>query len=112
MPGADTSLGQENFSPAAGGPLGHVQSVSGSRVSIALLGKRSGGPYGSGMTVGRFVKIQSGRALIVGVIAEVSVPASSTQASSMPASSMQASSPAAAGEPDLRGMAQVDLMGE
>jgi uncharacterized protein len=109
MPGADTSRAQENLSPLAGGPLGHVHSVSGSRVSLGLVGKRSGGLYGSGMTVGRFVKIQSGKALIVGVIAEVSVQASSMQASSMHAASMQAP---AAGEPELRGMAQVDLMGE
>jgi uncharacterized protein len=100
MPGVETSRGQENLSPAAAGPLGHVHCVSGSRVSIGLVGKRPGALYGSGMTVGRFVKIQSGTALVVGVIAEVSVQATSTQAS------------AAGAEPDLRGMAQVDLMGE
>jgi DNA helicase HerA-like ATPase len=77
-------------------------------VSIGLVGKRPGGLYGSGMTVGRFVKIQSSKALIVGVIAEVSVLASSTLASLTRASAMQAASM----EPDLRGMAQVDLMGE
>ena len=88
MLGADALRGQG--APAAAGPLGHVQSVSGSQVSIGLVGRQ----HGAGMTVGKFVKIESGQALIVGVIADVAVQ------------------PVAAKEQDLQGMARVDLMGE
>src|SRR6476661_10682826 len=81
--------------PSAPDALGHVHSVSGSQVSIGL---RSTGPdtlHGAGITVGKFVKIQISRGLLVGVITNVS-----TQAA-----------------PHLReqgyhGTAQVDLMGE
>ena len=89
MLGADTSRGQ-GAPPVNAGPLGHVHSVSGAQVSIGLAGK----PYGAGMTVGKFVKIESGQALIVGVIADVSVQPVSLQ------------------EPGLQGIARVDLMGE
>jgi hypothetical protein len=88
MLGADALRGEG--APAAAGPLGHVQSVSGSQVSIGLVGRQ----HGAGLTVGKFVKIGSGKALIVGVIADVSVQ------------------PAAGKEQDLRGVARVDLMGE
>jgi uncharacterized protein len=80
---------------ASAGPLGHVHSVSGSQASIGLVSKRPGGLYGAGITVGKFVKIESGKALIVGVIAEVSIQAS-----------------ASVKEQDFHGMAHVDLMGE
>jgi len=76
-------------------PLGHVHSVSGSQVSIGLVSKRPGGLSSAGITVGKFVKIKSGKALIVGVIAEVSVQAL-----------------ALLKEQDFQGMAHVDLMGE
>ena len=90
MLGVDALRGEGAPSPAAAGPLGHVQSVSGSQVSIGLLGRQ----HGAGLTVGKFVKIASGKALIVGVIADVAV------------------SPAAVKEQDLQGLARVDLMGE
>ncbi|HEY4403991.1 MAG TPA: DUF87 domain-containing protein [Xanthobacteraceae bacterium] len=96
MLGADTFRGQDKPSPPSAGPLGHVHSVSGSQVSIGLGGRRGA----AGMTVGKFVKIQSGKALIVGVIAEISMPASSHEAS--PAGRTQ----------DFQGVARVDLMGE
>jgi hypothetical protein len=95
MLGADAFQDRSKSSPGAAGPLGHVLSVSGSQVSIGLVSKPSGGLYGAGITVGKFVKIKSGKALIVGAIAEVSV---------------QASSPAR--EQEVQGMARVDLMGE
>src|SRR5258708_7959926 len=95
MFGADAVRDQAKSSAACDGPWGFVHSVSGSRVSIALVSKRPGGLYGAGITVGKFVKIQSGKALIVGVIAEVSVQVSSAGA-----------------EQDFQGMAHVDLMGE
>jgi DNA helicase HerA-like ATPase len=94
MLGADAFRDQGKPSESTG-PLGHVQSVSGSRVSIGLASRRPGGLHGAGITVGKFVKIKSGRALIVGVIAEVSVQAR-----------------ALAEEQDFHGMAHVDLMGE
>ncbi len=90
MLGADALRGQGAPSAAAAGLMGHVQSVSGSQVSIGLAGRQ----HGAGLTVGKFVKIGSGKALIVGVIADVAVQ------------------PAAAAEQDLRAMARVDLMGE
>jgi hypothetical protein len=74
---------------------GFLHSVSGSQVSIGLMSKRPGGLHGAGITVGKFVKIQSGKAVIVGAVAEVSVHASSS-----------------AKEQDFQGMAHVDLMGE
>ncbi len=95
MLGADAFRDQGRPSPASEGPLGHVHSVSGSQVSIGLAGRRPGGLSGAGLTVGKFVKIQSGKVLIVGVIADVCVQ-----------------SPLPAKEQDLQGLARVDLMGE
>jgi DNA helicase HerA-like ATPase len=77
------------------GPLGRIHSVSGSQASIGLVRKQSDGRHEAGITVGKFVKIQSGNALVVGVIAEVCIQP-----------------PLVAGEQDFRGVARVDLMGE
>jgi DNA helicase HerA-like ATPase len=77
------------------GPLGHIHSVSGSQVSIGLVRKQSDGRYEPGITVGKFVKVQSGSAPIVGVIAEVCIQP-----------------PLVVGEQDFQGVARVDLMGE
>ena len=77
------------------GPLGNVHSVSGSQVSIGLVSQQPGGLYEAGITVGKFVKIQSGKAPIVGVIAEVSIQA-----------------PVRINGQDFQGTARVDLMGE
>ena len=51
--------------PAApdAGPLGRVHAVSGSKASIGLIG--SDGLHRSGATVGKFVKIRTGHALLV-----------------------------------------------
>ena len=57
---------------SATGPLGHVQSVSGSRVSIGLVRTGTNGLHGAGLTVGKFVKIKIARAVLVGVITDVS----------------------------------------
>jgi DNA helicase HerA-like ATPase len=95
MLGADALRDQGKPSQASEGPLGHVHSVSGSQVSIGLVSTRPGGLYGVGITVGKFVKIQSGKALIVGVIAEISIQP-----------------PLLVKEQDFQGMAHVDLMGE
>jgi DNA helicase HerA-like ATPase len=98
MSGDDAIRGQDE--PPSAGPLGHIHSVTGSQVSVGLVGRRPGGLYGAAMTVGKFVKMHSGKALIVGVIAEVSI-----QPSSMAAGS-------AGKEQDFQGVAHVDLMGE
>jgi hypothetical protein len=95
MSGADPAQVQGKPVRTSDGPLGHVHSVSGSQVTVGLAGGRAGGFYGAGMTVGKFVKIESRKALIVGVIAKVTV---------------QASSPGK--ELNLQGLAHVDLMGE
>jgi uncharacterized protein len=95
MLGTDGLPDQRAPSRMPAGPLGQVHSVSGSQVRIGLVSKRPGGLSGAGITVGKFVKIQSGKALVVGVIAEVSAHA-----------------PSPVREQDLQGMADVDLMGE
>jgi uncharacterized protein len=77
------------------GPLGNVHSVTGSQASIGLASHGPGGLYEAGITVGKFVKIQSGKAPIVGVIAEVSIQA-----------------PLRINDQDFQGTARVDLMGE
>jgi len=41
-------------------------------VSIGLVSKRPAGLYGAGITVGKFVKIQSGKALIVAAVLALS----------------------------------------
>src|SRR5690348_7186266 len=86
-----------SFSAAAGSvtpdsePIGRVHAVSGSRASIGLLG--SGGLHRSGATVGKFVKIHTARALLIGVITDLSVEVASR-------------------EPGFCGTARVDLTGE
>jgi len=72
-------------------PLGRVHAVSGSRASIGLLG--DSGLNRSGATVGKFVKIHTERALLIGVITELSVEVASR-------------------EPGYCGTARVDLTGE
>src|SRR5689334_8678623 len=73
------------------GPLGRVHAVSGSKASIGLLG--SDGLHRSGATVGRFVKIHTGNALLIGVITDLSVEVASR-------------------DPGYCGTARVDLTGE
>ncbi|HEY6255630.1 MAG TPA: DUF87 domain-containing protein [Xanthobacteraceae bacterium] len=95
MLGADAARDQGKPAPPAEAPLGRVHSVSGSQVRVALASARPGGLYGARITVGKCVKIQSGTALIVGVVAEVAAEAA-----------------APVSEQDFQGMAHVDLMGE
>jgi len=63
---------RERNETSAAGPLGHVHSVSGSRVSIGLVRTGTDGLHGAGLTVGKFVKIKIARAVLVGVITDVS----------------------------------------
>src|SRR5262249_23163620 len=72
-------------------PLGRVHAVGGSRASIGLLG--DSGLHRSGATVGKFVKIHTGNALLIGVITDLSVEVASR-------------------EPGFCGTARVDLTGE
>jgi DNA helicase HerA-like ATPase len=75
--------------------LGHVHSVSGSQASIGLHTASLNDLHRAGITVGKFVKINAGHALLVGVITDVSAQTSSLMK-----------------EQGCQGIAQVDLMGE
>jgi DNA helicase HerA-like ATPase len=90
----DQRIGMPAPSTAAGvtETLGHVQSVSGSQATVGLLDSAMSGPRRADITVGRFLKIQTAKSLLVGVITEVSMQ--STLATNYCA------------------MARVDLMGE
>jgi DNA helicase HerA-like ATPase len=57
--------------------LGYVQAVHGSQASISLL-PHSSGPSRSAATVGRFVKIHTGKALLIGMITDVAAEAAAT----------------------------------
>ena len=78
---------------AAGEVLGHVHSVTGAQASIGLLS--ANGVHRGGATVGKFIKIHTGKALLIGVITDVSLLVSPS-----------------IGEQRYCGMAHVDLMGE
>ena len=58
--------------------IGYVQSVHGSQASISLL-PHSSGPSRAGATVGKFVKIHTGKALLIGLITDVSAESSATE---------------------------------
>jgi DNA helicase HerA-like ATPase len=53
--------------------LGHVHAVSGSQATVGLLNSAMSGPNRAVATVGRFMKIQTAKSSLVGVITEVSV---------------------------------------
>src|ERR1700751_124905 len=59
-------------------PVRRVHSGSGARASIGLLGDE--GVSRTGATVGKFVKIHTERALLIGVITELSVEVASREA--------------------------------
>jgi DNA helicase HerA-like ATPase len=56
--------------------LGHVHSVSGSQATVGLLEAAMSGSSRADITVGRFLKIQTAKSQLVGVITEVSVQTS------------------------------------
>jgi DNA helicase HerA-like ATPase len=89
----DQRIGMSAPSTAAGvtETLGHVQSVSGSQATVGLLDSAMSGPNRAGITVGRFLKIQTAKSQLVGIINEVSMHNSL---------------------PNYCAMARVDLMGE
>src|SRR5271154_788631 len=55
--------------------VGYIQSVHGSQASISLL-PHSTGISRTGATVGKFVKIHTGKALLIGLITDVSAESS------------------------------------
>src|SRR5215472_6415135 len=71
MPEPTTLHDPRKVSGMAGVLLGHVHSVSGSQASIGLLS--TGGLHRAGATVGKFVKVHSGKAFLIGVITDLSV---------------------------------------
>lgn len=75
--------------------LGDVHAVNGSQVSAGLLTAVLNGPRRADVTVGKFFKIQSTKAVLVGVITNVSIESASL-----------------ATEPDYCALAHVNLMGE
>jgi DNA helicase HerA-like ATPase len=95
MLGAEPFRDQNKTEPAAGEPFGHVHSVNGSYVSVELVGANPHSLDGAGLTVGKFVKIAVGKALLVGVITDISA---------------QTSTPVR--DRSHRGTARVDLVGE
>ena len=78
------------------GLLGHIHAITGSQAIIGLLNSALNGPHREVITVGKFVKIRTTKAILVGVITDVSTH----------------------GEPDegngdtCRGIAHIYLMGE
>jgi DNA helicase HerA-like ATPase len=83
--------GEAMSANAASESLGHVHAVSGSQASIGLLG--ADGSHRCAATVGKFVRIHTGRALLIGVITDVSVEKATR-------------------DPGYCGTARVDLTGE
>ncbi len=66
-----TAIPDQRTLAAPGEPLGQIHSVSGSQASIGLPG--IGGLNRTGATVGKFLKIHTGNALLIGVVTDVSV---------------------------------------
>lgn len=83
-----TAIPDQRPLTAASEPLGQIHSVSGSQASIGL--PIIGALNRTGATVGKFLKIHTGSALLIGVVTDVSV----------------------AGEQGYRGTARLDLTGE
>src|ERR1700674_889912 len=86
---------QSKLSDPAGAPLGHVRSVSGSHPRIGLLMPGGHSLLQERTTVGRFVKIQTGNALLVAVVTDISMQESPI-----------------AREQGYQATARVDLLGE
>ena len=86
---------QFEASQPSGAPLGQVNSISGSQVIVGIALEGLSGPHRASITVGKFVKIQTGKALLIGVITDVSTETSST-----------------VNGPGCAAVAHIDLMGE
>ena len=59
--------------PVSAGPLGHILSVSGSQASVGLLPIRQVSSDEARTTVGRLIRIECGRTLVLGVITDMSM---------------------------------------
>jgi uncharacterized protein len=57
-------------------PLGRVHSISGSQAIVGIVVDALSGPHRASITVGKFVKIHTSKALLIGVITDVSIQAS------------------------------------
>jgi hypothetical protein len=76
MSAAEPLYIQSNSPSPAAKPLGHIHSVRGSQASFGLLNTKLSGQEDACITVGNFVKVKTGRVLLVGVITDVSVQTS------------------------------------
>jgi uncharacterized protein len=75
--------GQQTRHPAPqtpAGVLGYVHGISGSLATIGLLTAALNGPHRELITVGKFLKIQTGKAHLVGVITDISIERTSNGA--------------------------------
>ena len=69
-----SGIPQNSNAPAAvAGMLGHVHAVSGSQATVGLLTAALNGPDRATITVGKFLKIQTGKAALVGVITDAAI---------------------------------------
>lgn len=89
----DTALNRDIRTPAAPLSIGRVAAVSGSQATIELTGRAIGG---ENPTVGKFMGLTTGRALIVGLVTEIGEQAFA----------------AATGGQTFRKIARLDLIGE
>jgi hypothetical protein len=95
MLNTDAQKSQNATPRAPADVLGYVHGISGSLATVGLLTAALNGPFRGIITVGKFLKIQTGKASLVGVITDVSIE----------------HAPAPTGY-DYCAVAHVDLMGE
>lgn len=77
---------------STGETLGHVHAVNGSQATVGLLASALNGPNRPVITVGRFLKIQTAKSQLIGIITDVSIKHSA--------------------ETNYSAIARIDLMGE
>jgi len=71
MLGTDAPQDPQATLSTAAARLGYVRGISGSQATVGLLTAALNGPYRALITVGKFLKIQTGSAVLVGVITDV-----------------------------------------
>jgi hypothetical protein len=71
MSGTDALRNQHATPQMPSAILGYVHGISGSRVTVSLLTAALNGPHRALITVGKFLKIQTSKALLVGVITDL-----------------------------------------
>jgi DNA helicase HerA-like ATPase len=92
---SDISTNANHRGSPCGAGLGRVNSISGSQAIAGILSEGLSGPYRADVTVGKFVKIQTGKVLLIGVLTDVSTEASP-----------------GIRDQDYAAIARIDLMGE